>query len=108
MRANLRTRNTAIVAIALALTSTLGHAQGAASRDFLWKVSGKQSVIYLVGSIHLLSRDYYPLSPELDAAFKESDLLVEEADLGELLSPQSQLQLLMRGMLPADQTLDRV
>ena len=43
--------------------------------------------IYLVGSVHLLTKDYYPLSPALDAAFKDSDLLVEEADLGEMLSP---------------------
>ena len=35
------------------------------------------------GSVHLLTKDYYPLSPALDTAFKDSDLLVEEVDLGE-------------------------
>lgn len=78
------------------------------ARNFLWKVSGKQSVIYLVGSIHLLTKDYYPLGPSLDTAFKDSDLLVEEADLGELEAPASQIKLLTRGMLPGGQSLDNV
>ena len=39
--------------------------------------------------------------PGLDAAFKDSDLLVEEADLGEMVAPAAQIALLTRGMLPA-------
>src|SRR2546430_6566488 len=43
----------------------------ATSRNFIWKVSGKQNAIYLVGSIHMLTKDYYPLNPALDAARSE-------------------------------------
>src|ERR1700730_5147509 len=78
---------------ALALTASLG----AQTRNFLWKATRGQGVLYLVGSVHSLSADYYPLSPALDAAFKDSDLLVEEVDLGELEAPASQMHLLMRG-----------
>src|SRR5688572_17202298 len=77
-------------------------------RNFLWKVSNAAGAVYLVGSIHLLTKDYYPLSPALDAAFKDSDLLVEEADLGEMETPAAQFALLTRGMLPAGQSLDKV
>lgn len=77
-------------------------------RNFLWKVSNAAGAVYLVGSIHLLTKDYYPLSPALDAAFKDSDLLVEEADLGEMETPASQFTLLTRGLLPAGQSLDEV
>ena len=80
----------------------------AAARDFLWKVTGKTGTVYLVGSVHMLTQDFYPLSPALEDAFKESDLLVEEADLAELLAPQAQLLMLSRGMLPSDQSLDTV
>ena len=59
--------------------------------------------MYLVGSVHMLTQDFYPLSKALDDAFKESDLLVEEADLAELLAPQAQLLMLSRGMLPSNQ-----
>jgi hypothetical protein len=78
------------------------------ARNFIWKVSGPTGAIYLVGSVHLLTKDYYPLSPALDTAFKDSDLLVEEADLGELEAPASQFKLLSRGLLPGDQSLDKV
>jgi uncharacterized protein len=81
------------------------HAQ---NRDFLWKASRGQSVVYLVGSVHLLSKDYYPLSPALDTAFKECDLLVEELHLGQMAQVESQMTILMRGMLPSGQTLDKV
>jgi uncharacterized protein YbaP (TraB family) len=71
-------------------------------------VSGPTGTVYLVGSVHLLNQDFYPLSDNLAKAFKESDLLVEEVDLAELLAPQVQLQMLGRGMLPPDQSLDKV
>jgi uncharacterized protein YbaP (TraB family) len=81
------------------------HAQ---NRDFIWKASRGPSVVYLVGSVHLLSKDYYPLSPALDKAFKETDLLVEELHLGQMAQVESQMTILMRGMLPSGQTLDKV
>ena len=80
----------------------------AATRSFLWKVSGQQTAIYLMGSVHLLSKDYYPLSPPLEAAFKDSDLLVEEVDMGEMLEPELQLRILTRGMLPPGRSIDKV
>jgi uncharacterized protein YbaP (TraB family) len=82
------------------------HAQP--TRNFIWKVSGPAGALYLVGSVHLLTKDYYPLSPALDTAFKDSDLLIEEADFGEMEAPASQFKLLARGMLPGDQSLDKL
>ena len=102
-----RTRQLLVVACVAVWVAALGHAD-AATRNFLWKASGKQGVVYLVGSVHMLTKDYYPLSPALDSAFKDSDLLVEEADLAEMLSPNAQLQMLTRGMLPSSQSLDKV
>jgi hypothetical protein len=83
------------------------HAQSR-TRNFLWKVASKAGVVYLVGSVHLLTEDYYPLSPALDVAFNDSDLLVEEADLSELETPSSQMKMLTRGMLPANQSIETV
>jgi hypothetical protein len=94
-----------------ALVVVLGVSQAslpAAGRSFLWKATNARGSLYLVGSVHMLSKDYYPLAPALEAAFKESDLLVEEADLGDMLSPETAVQTLSRGMLPGGQTLDKV
>lgn len=95
-------------AFALALVACLAAIVPATgqSRSFIWKASNPSGSIYLVGSVHMLSRDFYPLSPALEAAFKESDLLVEELDLGELQHADSQMAMLTRGMLPAGQSLD--
>lgn len=102
-----REKRSAVCAILVA-GFLVGQATAAVASDFLWKVSGKTGVVYLVGSVHLLTQDFYPLSMTLEGAFTESDLLVEEVDMAQLTSPQTQMQILSRGMLPSNQTLDTV
>jgi uncharacterized protein YbaP (TraB family) len=93
------------LALALALCAC---AQAAEAKTFAWKATKGSGVVYLIGSIHVLTPDFYPLSPVLEAAFKDSDLLVEEVDMAEMLDPTAQLRVLSRGMLPADQSLDKL
>jgi uncharacterized protein YbaP (TraB family) len=100
-------RLTACAALLAALCQ-VDAAPAQAPRNFIWKVSSPTGEMYLVGSVHLRTKDYYPLNPSLETAFKDSDLLVEEADLGELEAPASQFKLLTRGLLPGDQSLDKV
>ncbi len=101
-------RRPTLLTIVVAAGLVVGQATAVHARDFLWKVTGTSGAFYLVGSVHLLTRDFYPLSAPLDQAFKDSDLLVEEADLAELLSPAAQMKMLARSMLPASATLDTV
>jgi hypothetical protein len=91
-----------------ALAGVLSVHPAAQTRAFAWKATKGQGAVYLVGSVHMLTSDFYPLPPSLDAGFKDSDLLVEEANLAEMLSPNMQFSMLSRGMLPAGQTLDKV
>jgi uncharacterized protein YbaP (TraB family) len=102
-----RKRAARIAAATLLVAAALVPAQ-AAAQNFLWKATRGEGTVYLVGSVHLLTKDYYPLSSVLEAAFKESDLLVEEVDLAEMTAPDNQLTILMRGMLPAGQSLEAV
>jgi len=44
----------------------------------------------------------------LEAAFHDADLLVEEVDLAEMLDPMAQMGILTKGMLPSNQSLDKV
>lgn len=96
-----------LAVLALALTASAIPVDSAA-RNFLWKATKGSGTLYLVGSVHLLTKDYYPLNPALDAAFKDSSLLIEEIDLGEMLATENQMRMLMAGMLPSGQTLDKV
>jgi uncharacterized protein YbaP (TraB family) len=94
--------------LALAVIAGFPAAASAATPNFLWKITSPQGrAIYLVGSVHLLSPDYYPLAPAFDEAFAASDLLVEELDMAEMLDPVGQMKMLSRGRLPAGQSLDQ-
>lgn len=95
------------IAAVVALTF-LATAHAAQAKTFAWKATGKGGAIYLIGSIHVMSESFYPLNPALETAFKDSDLLVEEVDLAEMLAPTAQLSILSRGMLPSSQSLDKV
>jgi uncharacterized protein YbaP (TraB family) len=98
-----RTLRSAAIAVAL-----LAIATAAQAKTFAWKATGKGGVVYLVGSVHLLSKDFYPLNPAIEAAYKDADLLVEEVDLAEMLEPSAQMGFLTRGMLPSATPLDKV
>jgi uncharacterized protein len=92
--------------VAVIAIVSLAAAHAAEARTFAWKASGKGGVVYLIGSIHVMTPDFYPLNPTLEGAFKDSDLLVEEVDMAEMLDPMAQMKILSRGMLPGDQSLD--
>src|SRR4029453_2450026 len=95
-------------AAAIAITLVAASLDAAPARNFLWKATSRSGgTVYLVGSVHLLAKDSYPLNPALETAFKESDLLVEEGDLGEM-GVAAQMAFLSRGMLPSSTPLDKV
>src|SRR5919198_3475114 len=111
MRSRMKTKHpaAALLLATLAIAAAqFGHLQAAASRNFIWKATGKEGTVYLVGSVHLLTKDFYPLNAALETAYKDADLLVEEVDLGEMEDPGSQFQMLSRGMLPSTQSLDKL
>ncbi len=64
----------------------------------VWKVSNGQSELFIGGTIHVLSRQDYPLPPEFDQAYQQADSLVLETDLAAMAELAVQQQLLMRVM----------
>lgn len=53
-------------------------------KSFLWKVQSTGSTVYLLGSIHFLKEDAYPLNQAIENAFELSDKLAVEANISEL------------------------
>src|SRR6266850_3403185 len=105
-QSRMRSRRSLVIVVAIAL-ALLTPAR-AAARSFLWKVTGKGGVVYVAGSVHMLTPEHYPLNPAFDAAYKDSDLLVEELDMAELLAPTAQMAFLSKGMLGSDQSLEKL
>jgi uncharacterized protein YbaP (TraB family) len=79
------------------------------TKHFLWKVEGpKGGVVYLLGSMHVLTPEFYPLAPEIEKAFAASSILVEELDLDEMNDPAQMMNALAKAMLTDGRTLDQL
>lgn len=72
---------------------------------YLWRFAHEDVVVYLAGSIHILKPGFYPLAPQFEAAFNQSDHLVLEVDSGRIDPATMQALSLKYGQLPAPKTL---
>ncbi len=61
-----------------------------------------------MGSLHLLTKDSYPLNEAYMNAFDRSDVIVFEVDPGTLEKPETMRMMLSKATLKGDKTLDRV
>ncbi len=74
----------------------------------LWKVSDRDNAVYLLGSFHLLKPDDYPVSPDIDRAFAESDKVVFEVPPEEMLDPAMAQKFLAAAGFADGRTLSQV
>ena len=63
--------------LSLAVTGQLT----AQEKSFLWKVDSDRNSLYILGSIHLLKKEAYPLKQSIENAFEQTNKLVLEIDL---------------------------
>ena len=87
----------------------IAHASAIASsyQPFMWKVQNQGATVYLVGSIHALTPDFYPLPEAYQEAFASADRLAVELD-PENLDPYQSTRLVQSKMwLPKGITLDQ-
>lgn len=77
------------------------------SKNTLWRVQSETNTIYLLGSIHLLKSENYPLHASIEKAYHDSKVVVLEADPGEMNSPQGRMDLMQKGMLPQGDSLEQ-
>jgi uncharacterized protein YbaP (TraB family) len=73
-------------------------------RHSLWKLSGQQATVYLLGSVHFLKADNYPLAAPIEAAFSHSAAVVFETDIGLMEDPKTQQQTMTKAMLAPGET----
>ncbi|GAA5445127.1 hypothetical protein Misp06_03320 [Microbulbifer sp. NBRC 101763] len=68
--------------IALALILFVGLVNAAETdQGIFWKATKENQTIYLLGSIHLATEDFYPMRPQIERAYAESDAIAVEADI---------------------------
>ncbi|HEX6439763.1 MAG TPA: TraB/GumN family protein, partial [Candidatus Binatia bacterium] len=63
------------------LSLALAGQLSAQEKSFLWKVDSDRNSLYILGSIHLLKKEAYPLKQSIENAFEQTNKLVLEIDL---------------------------
>jgi uncharacterized protein YbaP (TraB family) len=105
---NLRDRLTVglvwLVALVLVLCAGVPHLR-AQEKSFLWKVGSERNSLYILGSIHFLRKNDYPLKKVMDDAFTQAKKLVLEVDLSSANRRKIQQLTIEKGVLQNDATL---
>ena len=76
-----------------------------ATKHSLWKVQGKENAVYLLGSVHVLKKEDYPLPAPIEGAFGDSKIAVFETDIAGMENPELAMKLAAKGQLPEGETL---
>jgi hypothetical protein len=75
-------------------------------KNFLWKVQSKAGTAYVLGSIHLLKKDIYPLNKKIEDAFDKSNVLVVEANINNIGQIDVQ-KLIESAFYPENESLEK-
>ncbi len=98
----------AIGLAALYLASPIFAGEGAdpGKKSFLWMVRAEKGTVHLLGSIHLLKREMFPLDRKIEEAFERSDVLAVEANVRDGSGSERQRRLLQGALYPAGDTIE--
>lgn len=92
----------------VAVLASLALAQAKADKkekSFLWRVKSNSNTVYILGSVHLLKKENYPLNPAIELAFEQAKKLVLEVNLNGSGQESLAQSLLKKGMNPDGVTL---
>ena len=87
----------AVLASLLAVVASIAHADHPLP---LWQIDGDDNRIYLLGSVHLLREQDYPLPSALYDAYEDAEVLVMELDMDDLDPALVQALVQKLGMSP--------
>ncbi len=77
---------------------TLPGVSQAQDKHCLWQIKTSSNTVFILGSIHLMKEDHYPLNPALEAAFDRVDHIVTEVDIDSLAMPDVAQTIAMKGL----------
>jgi uncharacterized protein YbaP (TraB family) len=77
------------------------------SKNCLWFVQTENQTLFLLGSLHILKSDAYPLAGPIEAAYASSRKVVFETDMTAISDPAVQQKMLALGLYPEGENLDQ-
>jgi uncharacterized protein YbaP (TraB family) len=96
--------------LAFFFTTKIGlHAKSTAvqqtHKSCLWSIQTQSNQFYLLGSLHVLKQDTYPLAAAIGSAYADCRKIVFETDIAALQEPAMQAIMLQLGSYPKGQNL---
>src|SRR5437588_4357654 len=80
-------------------------APASAAKHSLWKIEGEKCSVYLLGSVHILRDEDYPLAEPSETPFTNSQIVAFETDIGAMENPATAMKILGKARLPEGETL---
>ena len=111
-----QSRHPQTIGLLLALTLFLiipgiAHGQIAGNgynNSLIYKIRSDTNTVYILGSIHVLAEEYYPLTRAFSYAYYNSQKVVFEVDPDILFSPETEKKNEKHYIFQNDQTLESV
>ncbi len=77
------------------------------SKSCLWSIQKDSHKIFMLGSIHVLKSDAYPLAAAIEKAYSSSQKVVFETDMNAMLDPAVAQKMLQLALYPEGQSLNQ-
>lgn len=71
----------------------------------IWEVKSKTNLCYLLGSIHLLEEENYPLDPVFEKVFNRADILIFEVNLDQVSNLENQSLISRKAKLKSGESI---
>jgi uncharacterized protein YbaP (TraB family) len=86
------------ILIVISLSVLSQEAVSQATKSFLWRVQSKTNTVFVLGSIHYLKKEVYPLNEKIEKAFDQADILVVEANIDDTGKVDTQKEAKVSGL----------
>lgn len=73
---------------------------------YLWKVEHGDTTVYLQGTIHTVTEDFFPLNRKIEEAYAEADVIVPEVDLNNISMFEMQAIYMEYALYEDDSTIE--
>ncbi|MGO9953516.1 MAG: TraB/GumN family protein [Dissulfurispiraceae bacterium] len=64
------------------------HAVSASEKVFMWKIDSPKATVYILGTVHMMAKEMYPLDSRIESAFKKSDAYALEFNIDDVTKIQ--------------------
>jgi hypothetical protein len=94
-----------LLLLLLCAAAAVARADDVAHPLTLWRIDGAANTVYLLGSIHLLRTEDYPLPHAIDEAYDDAEVVVMELDMDDLDPAYTQAAFNRAGVMTDGTTL---